>query len=166
VAPFDRQADDPIYVPRNPSDIGLVRDSGALLVPDPAGAAKLESYIDGEACLRQARGLLLGRNGCRNPWQSLLNARVGKVLRLRGTHGVELTLDVFNLLHLMNDSWGLVRQTGSFAGAGTENVALLKLRGHDPVLDRNLYQLTPPARNAINVDASRWRLQLGARYSL
>ena len=166
VAPFDRQQDDPIYVPRNPSDIGMVRDSGTALVSDPAGVAQLESYIDGEACLRRARGLLLSRNSCRNPWQNMLNARAGKVLRLRGAHAVELTLDVFNLLHLLSDSWGLVRQTGSFAGAGTENVPLLKLRGHDAVLDRNLYQLTLPARNAINVDASRWRLQLGARYSL
>jgi hypothetical protein len=44
-------------------------------------------------------------------------------------------------------------------------VPLLKLRGHDGTFDRNLYQLTLPAHDAINVDASRWRLQLGARYS-
>jgi len=71
---------------------------------------------------------------------------------------------VFNVLHLLSGSWGLVRQTGTFAGAGTENVPLLKLRGQDAVLGRNLYQLTLPARDAINVDASRWRLQFGVRY--
>jgi hypothetical protein len=78
---------------------------------------------------------------------------------------VEITLDVFNVLHLINGSWGVIRQTGSFAGAGTENVVLLKLRGQDVALGRNLYQLTLPARNSINIDASRWKMQLGARYA-
>ena len=165
VAPFDRQQNDPIYVPRSPGDIALVRDSGAVLVADTGASRAFERFISGEACLQQARGILLPRNSCRNPWQNVLNARVAKTVSLRGRDRAELTLDVFNVLHLLSDSWGLVRQTGTFAGAGTENVPLLKLRGYDSVFDRNLYQLTLPARNAINVDASRWRLQLGARYS-
>ncbi|HEV2671503.1 MAG TPA: hypothetical protein VGU74_10435, partial [Gemmatimonadales bacterium] len=165
VAPFDRQQDDAVYVPRNPSDIALVRDSGAVLVADPAASAALEQFIGGESCLEKARGIILPRNSCHNPWINQLNARVGKTVLLPGRHRAEVTLDVFNVLHLLNDSWGLVRQTGTFAGAGTENVPLLKLRGHDGTFDRNLYQLTLPARSAVNVDASRWRLQLGARYS-
>jgi hypothetical protein len=54
---------------------------------------------------------------------------------------------------------------GSFAAAGGENVPLLKLRGQDAAADRNLYEVTLLARRAINVEASRWRLQLGARHA-
>jgi Carboxypeptidase regulatory-like domain/TonB dependent receptor len=170
VAPFDRQQSDPIYVPRGPTDISLVRDStttgsSTALVADPAAAAALEGFIARQDCLDQSRGEILPRNRCRNPWQNLLNARVAKDIGLTGAHTLQLTLDVFNLLHLLSGNWGLVRQTGSFAGAGTENVPLLKLRGQNAALGRNLYQLTLPARDAINVDASRWRLQLGARYA-
>ena len=169
VAPFDRQQSDPVYVPRGPADISLVRDSttsgsNTVLVADPAAAGALQRFISQQDCLNTARGEILPRNRCRNPWQNLLNARVAKDIGLTGAHTVSLTLDVFNVLRLLSSNWGLVRQTGTFAGAGTENVPLLKLRGQDAVLGRNLYQLTLPARDAINVDASRWRLQFGVRY--
>lgn len=162
---FDRQANDPVYLPKNAGDISLVRDSASTLVPDPAGVAKLQKFIQGESCLQNAQGSILPRNACRNPWQSVLNARLAKRVGLGGGRGLELSLDVFNLLHLIDGDWGLIRQTGTLAGAGTENVPMLKLRGQDTANGRNLYQLTLPAREAINVEASRWRMQLGARYA-
>jgi len=166
---FDRQLNDPVYVPRDLGDAAFVRDSvttgtSTVLVADPAGAQLLADRIDGEGCLQRARGTLLARNSCRNPWQNLVNARLAKRLALRG-QSVELSLDIFNLLHLIDGSWGLIRETGSFASAGTENVPLLRLRGQDAAGGRNLYEVTLPAREAINVEASRWRLQFGARYA-
>jgi outer membrane receptor protein involved in Fe transport len=165
---FDRQANDPVYVPRDDADINLVRDSttpgGNVLVPDPAGLARLDAFIQEQSCLQGARGTILARNACRNPWQSVLNARLAKRITLAG-QSLEISLDAFNVLHLINGDWGLIRQTGTLTGAGTENVALLKLRGEDVADGRNLYELTLPVRDAINVEASRWRLQLGARYA-
>jgi hypothetical protein len=166
---FDRQQNDPVYVPRDLTDGEFVRDSvttppATVLVPDPTGAQRLEDFVTNEQCLQQARGTLLQRNRCRNPWQSILNTRLAKRLALSG-QSIELSLDVFNLLHLIDSDWGLIRETGSFASAGTENVPLLKLRGQDAAAGRNLYEVTLPAREAINVEASRWRLQLGARYA-
>ena len=166
---FDRQQNDAVYVPRDLADAAFVRDSvttgtSTVLVADPVGAQGLSNFIDGESCLRDARGALLGRNRCRNPWQNIVNARVAKRLALRG-QSVELSLDAFNLLHLIDGDWGLIRETGSFAAAGGENVPLLKLRGQDAAAGRNLYEVTLPARRAINVEGSRWRLQFGARYA-
>jgi outer membrane receptor protein involved in Fe transport len=172
VGAFDRQADDPVYVPTGPADISLVRDSaiggGAnlLVKASPAAYDSLEKFIESDACLRQHRGILLPRNACRNPWQNIVNARVAKRVSLPSGHSVEVSLDIFNVLHLLNADWGLVRETGTLSGAGTENVPLLRLRGQDTIDGRNLYDLTLPARNVINVDASRWRLQLGARWAL
>jgi hypothetical protein len=167
---FDRQLNDPVYVPADAADFESVRDSvttgtNTVLVADPAGFARLATFMGKESCLTAARGTLLHRNACRNPWQHVLNARVAKQLTLWNTHSVEFTFDVFNLLHLLNGSWGLIRETGSFASAGGETVPLLKLRGYDSALGRNLYEVTLPARNAINIDASRWRMQVGARYA-
>jgi hypothetical protein len=166
---FDRQANDAVYVPRDAADISLVRNSvtgaGSLLVADPAAFARLDRFIQSQSCLQGARGSILSRNACRNPWQSVLNARLAKRIGLWTGQALELSLDAFNLLHLINGDWGLIRQTGTLTGAGTENVAMLKLRGQDAANGRNLYEVTLPARDAINVEASRWRLQLGARYS-
>jgi hypothetical protein len=76
---------------------------------------------------------------------------------------VVLIADVFNVLNLLNGSWGLIRETGTLSGAGTEDVALLRLRGTDPANGRNVYDVTLPGTQVVNVDASRWRMQLGAR---
>jgi hypothetical protein len=167
---FDRQQNDAVYVPLGLADASIVRDSvttgtATVLVPDPVGAATLDDYIAAQGCLQRARGAILARNGCRNPWQNILNARVGWQLVIHGRQTMDFTLDVFNLLTLMNRGWGLIRETGNFLSAGGENVPLLKLRGQDAANGRNLYEVTLPPTNVINAEASRWRLQLGARYA-
>ena len=167
---IDRQQNDAVYVPIDLADASIVRDSvttgtATVLVPDPAGAAKLNEYIDAQGCLQRSRGTILERNACRNPWQNILNARVGWQLVIHGRQTMDFTLDVFNLLNLLSSEWGLIRETGNFASAGGENVPLLKLRGQDVANGRNLYEVTLPPTNVINVEASRWRLQLGARYA-
>jgi hypothetical protein len=80
-----------------------------------------------------------------------------------GGRDVELIADVFNVLNLINGDWGLIRETGTLGGAGTEDVALLRLRASDAANGRNAYDVTLPGTRVINVDASRWRMQLGAR---
>jgi hypothetical protein len=170
VGAFDRQADDAVYVPRSRSDVTLVRDSAAsatvnVLVPANASAYdSLQAYINSQSCLRDNRGKILPRNACRNPWQNIFNARVAKTLRV-GTGGrdVELIADVFNVLNLLNGNWGLIRETGTLSGAGTEDVALLRLRGTDAANGRNAYDVTLPGTQVVNVDASRWRMQVGAQ---
>ncbi len=163
---YPKQQNDPVYVPKNASDISLVRDSAGSLVPARASAYdSLFNFINGTACLRANAGHLLPRNGCRNPWQNLLNARIGEQLRTLHGQSIEITLDIFNVLNLINRSWGLVRETGTLAGSGTENVPFLTLRGTDPALGRNLYQLSLPAQNVINAAQSYWQMQLGLRYN-
>jgi hypothetical protein len=163
---FDRQLDDPVYVPRGPGDISLVRDASgggtpALVNATPAAYDSLEAFIRSDPCLRAHRGELLPRNACRNPWQNLLNVRVAEQVPLPGGRNVELSLDVINVLHLLDSDWGNVRQTGTLSGAGTENVPMLRLRGFDAGADRNRYVLTLPRRDVPDTDLSRWRLQLG-----
>ena len=170
VGAFDRQADDAIYVPKDPGDITLVRDSAAsptvnVLVPrtrvrttawTPTSTASRACAITAARFFRATRAGIRGRTFC--------NARVAKTLRLGpGGRDVELIADVFNVLNLINGDWGLIRETGTLAGAGTENVALLRLRGTDAANGRNAYDVTLPGTSVVNVDASRWRMQLGAR---
>jgi hypothetical protein len=82
-----------------------------------------------------------------------------------GGRDVELIAHVFNVLNVLNRSWGLIRETGTLSGAGTENVPLLRLRGTDAANGRNAYDVTLPGTRVVNVDASRWRMQVGARVS-
>ncbi len=165
---FPTQQNDPIYVPRDAKDISLVQDGPGGLVPASAAAHdSLAAFIAAQACLREHEGQLLPRNACRNPWQNILNARIAERVHVPGLRdqGVELMVDVFNVLNLIDRHWGLVRETGTLTGAGTENVPVLTLRGTDRALGRNLYQLSLPPQRVLNVNASRWQLQLAARYA-
>lgn len=170
IGAFDRQADDAVYVPTGPGDITLVRDSAAsptvnVLMPANASAYdSLNAFINSVSCLKDNRGKILPRNSCGNPWQNIFNARVAKTLHVgQGGRDVELIGEVYNVLNLLNGDWGLIRETGTLSGAGTEDVALLRLRASDAANGRNAYDVTLPGRDVVNVDASRWRMQLGAR---
>jgi hypothetical protein len=70
-------------------------------------------------------------------------------------HSLELSLDIFNLLHVIDSDWGLVRASDDH---------LLELVGYDAVAGRGVYRLLEASRGFIDRDASRWRMQLGARY--
>ncbi len=140
---------DIVYVPRSANDITM---------RNPEDYAKLDAFITGEPCLAKARGRILPRNACRNAWHNLLNARMTKTVRIDG-QTLELGADIFNLLNLINRQWGQYRFTTL-----DPSVPMLKLAGYDAVNGRGVYQLELPPRNQILDSASRWQLQLGARY--
>jgi len=145
---------DPVYVPRDTNDITM--STGADF-------SAYNAYIAGEKCLREARGTILQRNTCRNPWVNFLDARLTKVVRTVSKQSLELDLDVFNVLRLfkfLDEDLGLVRQTAAF-----EEQSLLRVTGFDTVRNRARYAFAPGnPKERIDPVASRWRIQLGARY--
>ena len=145
---------DMIYVPRNRSDITLADTT-------TANWNKLNAFISGEDCLNNNRGRLLPRNSCRNPWQDYLNARIIKAFPTTGGQSLELSIDVFNILNLLNSTWGRITQTAQF-----EEQSMLTQTGYDTSNQRGIYSLLLPTRPAVlsNSLSSRWRLQGGLRY--
>jgi len=152
--PGDRYThNDLVYIPTGEDDVSLA---------DPAEWTRLDSLIQSESCLNRQRGSILRRNSCRNPWVNSTNIRLSKVVGLGATHGVELTADLFNLLRLLNSKWGTVRTGASYWGGSAD---LLGLVGYDSARDRGIYQVLDAPPIEIDQVASRWRLQLSARYS-
>lgn len=155
--------DDIVYVPGDVRPGGAVslavfdESAGAYAAAPAAEYARLDGFIAGERCLREQRGGSMRRNSCRNPWVNRTNARFSKLFPTLGGHSLELMLDVFNLFHLFDGDWGQVR--------GVEGTSLLRLIGYDSDLGRGIYSLQIPRRRALDSDASRWRMQLGARYT-
>jgi len=99
-------ANDPIYVPSNASDPSEIVFAGN---DAPTQAAAFEKFIDDTPCLRRQRGRIVARNSCRGPWLNTSNASVRQSLQTISGHDVSLQLEVFNLLNLLNSSWGLMR---------------------------------------------------------
>ncbi len=156
---------DPIYVPLNTQDIDLRVFNAATRTNVPAPQAtydSLFSYINGQACLNDARGTLLARNTCRNPWTSFLNFRLSKVFPTIGGQAFEINLDIFNLPNLLSSDWGVVHSTTGF-----ENMALLQQVGYNTNAGRGTYTIvksTLAGTNAIQL-STRYRLLLSGKYT-
>lgn len=97
-------ANDPIYVPRNAADANEIRFSGSA---QEAGAqqAAFERFIDKSQCLRKQRGHIVERNSCRDPWSHMSIASLRQTIPV-GDRAVEVGLDLFNVLNLLNRGWG------------------------------------------------------------
>jgi carboxypeptidase family protein len=149
---------DLVYVPRDSADISLLT---------PSDWSRLDAYIKSEPCLERSRGRILSRNSCQNPWTNFLNLRLAKAFTTLQGQNVELTADLFNTFSLLDNigirnTWGAIKQVSGF-----ENDNLLQLRRYDTVNQRGVYSLNTsnmPIKER-NSDASRWRLQVGLKYS-
>ena len=142
------------YLPTSATDISL---------KDPTQYAALSSFIDSQSCLREARGTILQRSACRNPWSNLLDTRfTWNSPELKGQR-FEVQFDIFNVLNLLNKDWGHFDQVTPFEGGPR----LLRAVGFDKAKNRPLYSFKDPSPISSTVytpTSSRWRMQFGARY--
>jgi hypothetical protein len=154
---------DVVYVPGDFTpgvDIDLVVAEGTRYRPAPESEyASLESFVEGQPCLREQRGRLMARGSCRNGWLDVLNARLTKNVPLAGAQRLEITADIFNLPNLIQSRWGRHVDTTT-----DPSVPLLRLRGWDDDKQRGRYEFLHPTRGLLDDAASRWRVQVGARY--
>jgi hypothetical protein len=148
----NREFNDLFYVPRNAGDFTLAPTSTRTY-------GELEDYIAGERCLSAQRGRVMERNSCRNAWINLLNARLSWRAPTFGGQGIELSADIFNLLNLLSDDWGQVKETSAF-----EQTQIVRQTGFDAVNQRGIYEVTLPTRDRLQ-NGTRWRMQFGAKYS-
>ena len=145
------------------------RDAGDITLANPTHYGALHRFIESEPCMREQRGRTMARNSCRNPAVVTLDARLAKRVSMRASQALEVSLDIFNVPNLLDRDWGLVKET-----AAREQLPLINIAGWDAVANRPAYRVPTnadsravlPRRRAVVVDASRWQIQLGARYRL
>ena len=68
-------------------------------------------------------------------WNTVVNARVSKVVRTARGQPIELIADLFNALNLFDHDWGVRRFVS--------NVELLELVGYDLPNGRGVYKVLP-----------------------
>jgi len=150
---------DPIYVPWNAADTAEIRFAGS---PDTILSQQVafDAFIDLTPCLRRQRGRIAERNSCRSPWVHTTALAVRQALPAPRGHVLSLEIQVFNLLNLLSQGWGLVR---------TPDTALLSHVGQTA---ETLPEAQPifrfdPAFRPYNTDSpeSYYQIQLAARYS-
>ncbi len=140
-------------------------DASQISMRDPTQYEALNKFIDSQSCLRDAKGRLMQRGECRNPWQNFLNLRLGWTSPefVKGQR-LELQADIFNVLNLLNPEWGLFQQDAQFETHGSQ---FLRAVGYDTDNNRPIYTFSEPkavTNTVYSPTLSRWRMQLGARY--
>jgi outer membrane receptor protein involved in Fe transport len=157
----------------NGNDLPFIpSDASQITLAPGQNFQALDDFIQSQDCLREARGGLLRRNACRNPWQNYLNARFGATIPTVGSQGLELSLDLFNVLNFIDRDWGLYKQVSEFENGPR----FLNAVGFDAVNNRPVYTFAAPAiiettvygenpsGAQAGVNRSRWTMQLGAKY--
>jgi hypothetical protein len=163
-------ANDPVYVPRDALDASEIVFSGVSSQPgadnSPAAAqaralAQAEAFerlVASTPCLDRRRGEILERNGCRSPWTHTTVMSVRQQVPLAG-RALEVQLDVFNVLNLLDSDWGrwreasasLLEHVGQTPGPGGTSLPVFRFDAAAP------RWLTNPLQSA-------FQLQLGLRY--
>jgi hypothetical protein len=180
---------DLIYVPkdaRNASEMlftGFDNANGKTPTDAAAQAAAFENFINSTPCLNKARGTILTRNACRNPWVNEFDVSVAQSLSAIGAlagsrapnlDNLQIRLDIINFGNLLNSNWG--RQAFSDQGSTcgqicSATVALTHVKNFIPAGGNSsnaqgVFTFDPnfTAYNSDNA-SSNYRMQLSLRYS-
>jgi hypothetical protein len=151
---------DPVYLPRNAADPSEILFDGTLEEIATQQAA-LERLIEETPCLRRQRGRIMARNSCRAPWVNVANASLRVTLPPVRGQTFSVQLDVFNVLNLLNPSWGRTR----IVSPGP-NASLLEQVAQDLSLSQPIFRFD---RGRVRFDdqnvESAYQLQLALRYT-
>lgn len=152
---------DLVFVPASAAD---VRFEGTA-AEQAASFQNLERFINSFECLQEARGQVMERNTCREPWQNRLDVRFAQVIPSVARQNLQLTVDILNFGNLLNDDWG----RNKFVSFGTGT--LLQAAGRSVNADaqgRVLYRSfdsEPEDIYSLGDLSSRYQIQLGLKYS-
>jgi outer membrane receptor for ferrienterochelin and colicin len=173
----DGQAqNDAMYIPKNAGDIVLV-PTNAQDTRTPAQIyQQLNDFIEQDPYLRKHRGEYAQRNGARTPWSHIFDMHLAQDFFIKSgktRHSLQLTFDVFNVGNLLNKNWGLVKLPSITTAQlpATLSGAILAFKGFETPAtaggqSRATYSYTPVNGSFVNAPfESRWRGQIGARYS-
>ena len=151
---------DLFYIPGQYSEIVLWGDlgqglRGRLLYDNPA-YNQLFKFIAEDEYLSTHRGMVAERNGARTPWVHQLDMRIAQYVPLAGSHHLEISAEVLNILNLLNPSWGLVQTVPN------QIVPVLQTLGIGSTAFTWAPRTSPWVPEPL---LSRWRLRVGVRYS-
>jgi len=161
-----RNSNDLVYIPASQSEVVFVNSSGVAWADQDTLWAMLNKFISGDPGLNDYRGKVVPRNSSRDPWYHALDMRIAQdipVPVLNG-HRVQFTVDIINVLNLLNHNWGRSYSVSS------QNDTPWTLQGSNFGVDATTGKMRiqwtgRPSRYVLSQLGSRWQIQAGFRYS-
>ncbi len=168
-----RNGNDLLYVPidaRNQNEIRFQNiGTGSTAVTAQAQADAFEKFILSSDCLSRARGQILKRNVCKQPFTNQMDLALRQSVPLIANQRLSVQFDVFNFGNLLNKNWGQQKVTEANSGANA-NVPILTHVGQtttDPRTAANIVQFNTNLKeySVGNFASNYWRSQVSVRYS-
>jgi len=155
-----------IWIPANMSEINLVDyyDDEELVTAEEQWN-NLQQFIDDDKYLKENKGGYAERNGSRLPFESFLDMKIVQDFYLKAgkhKHTLQLSLDIFNVMNLLNKEWGVHRNVSN------DNYELIRVDGMEEDGTTPMFTYKGGAERDyiwnISDPVSRWRMQFGIRY--
>ncbi len=111
-APFGNSSNANLpYIPKDQNDITLIdkKNSDGSVYTAAQQWTDLNTFISGDKYLKTRRGEYAERNALHTPWNHELDLKIMHEFRLSRTDKsktLQLSLDIFNVLNLLNNDWG------------------------------------------------------------
>lgn len=157
---------DIIYVPRDASEINLIDitdASGNVVLTVNQQWQRLNSFIENDPYLSERRGKLAERNGARTPWNHELDMKLEYGLKFKNGNTLSLSVDMLNVFNFINKDWGRLVFVPNVVNSSFSLLDFKGIENNEPQFQFNI----PEGTEAYVTDLfnSRWRAQLGVKYS-
>jgi hypothetical protein len=120
-------------------------------------------FVNSNESLSSRKGNFTERNGGRTPWNATLDLKLLHTIKISNGHELQFSLDIINASNLLNKDWGRIYFSPNTFNS-TASLGLTRFNsgtGADPT-----YKFSAPTTTySTDQLASRWQMQLGARYS-
>lgn len=157
------------YIPAKGETINFFAATANQTAQQQADA--FDHFIDGNAYLSSRRGGFTERNTARTPWNNNADFHFAQDINFGaekgslGTRTLTFSIDIMNLTNLINKNWGKVYFSPNTYNS-TSSVGLIPYIPAKSSQGYPLYQFVDPGTPySIDPLASRWQMQIGARYS-
>jgi len=138
-----------IYNPNSPETPEKIRKGIQAILDDPKAEQSMKDY------LTRDMGKIAERNGGINNFYGVFDLRLAKRFKLFGGHGLEASVDIFNVLNLLNRDWGV--------GKNLNKQNLYTISGFDPAKQEYIYNMSA-GTGVSNLNGNPYQVQLGLRY--
>ncbi|MBL7740010.1 MAG: TonB-dependent receptor [Chitinophagaceae bacterium] len=161
---------DLMYIPRNTKDANEIQFVASFAYPNGVTytgaqmAEIFENFIQQEPYLRKHRGQIAERNAAKLPWYNRIDAKLVQDIFTnfgKNRHTIQLTADVYNVLNLVNNDWGVRKITTALnplqVVSVTNGIPQFRLSTF------NNAPITNPYQSNISTSTT-WAMQIGVRY--
>lgn len=139
-----------VYDPNDPSTPNNIREGINAILDNPDAEQSIKDYINSNI------GQVAERNGGVNGFYGVFDLHLAKNIKFYKSHGVEASIDIFNVANLLNKDWGVGHNLGK------QN--LYSIKSFDADKEQYVYNMSSKV-GVSNLNGNPFQIQLGLRYA-